>query len=111
MGSVGTAADLFGYDRVALLEWSGDGVRRFGSKDDVRRDQETRSCPRLGTPKWLLALDEPTNHLDLPSIERLQTELESYRGAVLVITHDDALAESITDTIWSVNVDEISITS
>ena len=65
----------------------------------------------LGTPKSLLALDEPTNHLNLPSIERLQTELESYRGAVLVITHDDALAESITDTIWSVNVDEISITS
>ncbi len=59
----------------------------------------------LGTPKWLLVLDEPTNHLDLPSIERLETALTRYKGALLLITHDDALAGEVTDTIWTVTLD------
>lgn len=56
----------------------------------------------LGTPKWLLMLDEPTNHLDLPSIERLEAALEGFRGALLMVTHDETLAERVTDITWNV---------
>mgnify|MGYP001820189283 FL=1 len=56
----------------------------------------------LGTPKWLLVLDEPTNHLDLPSIERLEEALTSYPGAIVLISHDDALATAVTDETWQV---------
>jgi ATPase subunit of ABC transporter with duplicated ATPase domains len=63
----------------------------------------------LGTPKWLLVLDEPTNHLDLPSIERLQTALGSYQGAVVLITHDDDLAHAVTHTTWDVSSDGLDM--
>lgn len=46
-------------------------------------------------PPRLLFLDEPTNHLDLPSLERLEAVLRSYRGALVVVSHDESFLERI----------------
>ena len=46
-------------------------------------------------------LDEPTNHMDLPSIERLEEALAAYRGALLLVTHDEALAGRLTERTCS----------
>ncbi|KII26639.1 hypothetical protein M707_26660, partial [Arthrobacter sp. AK-YN10] len=46
-------------------------------------------------------LDEPTNHLDLPAIEQLEEALESYDGALLLVTHDRRLLENVRlDSRW-----------
>ncbi|MFW5708174.1 MAG: ABC-F family ATP-binding cassette domain-containing protein [Bacteroidota bacterium] len=44
----------------------------------------------------LLLLDEPTNHLDIESIQWLETFLQDYSGAVLLISHDRAFLDNIT---------------
>ncbi|TYR36257.1 ABC-F family ATP-binding cassette domain-containing protein [Sphingobacterium phlebotomi] len=41
----------------------------------------------LQTPDILL-LDEPTNHLDLPSIKWLENYLQSFEGAIVIVSHD-----------------------
>lgn len=47
-----------------------------------------------------LVLDEPTNHLDIGSIEALQKLLEGFPGAILLVTHDLALATSVETIEW-----------
>ncbi|MCC9174765.1 ribosomal protection-like ABC-F family protein [Arthrobacter sp. zg-Y179] len=57
----------------------------------------------------LLVLDEPTNHLDLPAIEQLEEALESYEGALLLVSHDRRLLENVRlDTRWEVKDGKVS---
>jgi len=49
-------------------------------------------------PVQLLVLDEPTNNLDLASVEQLAEALDAYRGAVLIVSHDQAFLERIDVT-------------
>lgn len=47
----------------------------------------------------LLLLDEPTNHLDMESIEILKEEIKSFPGAVVIVTHSEALLNEVVDKL------------
>ncbi|WP_138511576.1 energy-dependent translational throttle protein EttA [Maricaulis alexandrii] len=60
-------------------------------------------CRLLLSEPHMLLLDEPTNHLDAESVHWLQTYLEKFEGAVLVVTHDRYFLDSITT--WTLELD------
>ena len=57
----------------------------------------------LLTPGDILILDEPTNHLDHEMIEWLQEQLASFKGAIVMVTHDRYFLDEVTSTIWEID--------
>ncbi|MBI3444852.1 MAG: ATP-binding cassette domain-containing protein [Magnetospirillum sp.] len=82
-----------------------DAMGIDGSRDPVvlsggegRRAALARAL--VGQPDALL-LDEPTNHLDLPTILWLEEWLQSYGGALVMISHDRRFLETVSkQTLW-----------
>ena len=56
----------------------------------------------------LLLLDEPTNHLDLDMREALSLALSTYKGALILVSHDRHLLEAIADKLWLINDGNVS---
>ncbi|MFR8205454.1 MAG: ATP-binding cassette domain-containing protein [Alphaproteobacteria bacterium] len=48
----------------------------------------------------ILLLDEPTNHLDLPTIEKLEKIIETFNGAVMLISHDRMFLNNTSKTTF-----------
>ncbi len=49
----------------------------------------------------LILMDEPTNHLDLPAIEALEQALKEAPCAMLLVSHDPAFLDAVTDQRWT----------
>jgi len=86
---------------------------QFGFSDDSVftkiNDLSGGEKARLALAKiiWLephiLILDEPTNHLDLATRENLGLALQSFAGALIIISHDRQLLSEITDSLYLVD--------
>ena len=55
----------------------------------------------------LLLLDEPTNHLDIESIQWMEEFLSDYSGAVIMISHDRAFLDNITNRTIEITLGKI----
>ncbi|VAX16243.1 Bis-ABC ATPase YheS [hydrothermal vent metagenome] len=53
----------------------------------------------ISRPTNLLLLDEPTHHLDVESIESLTEELDTYQGALVIVTHSELLLRSLAENL------------
>lgn len=55
----------------------------------------------------LFLLDEPTNHLDIESIQWLESFLASYPGAVVLVSHDKAFLDNVTNRTIEISLGKI----
>ena len=59
-------------------------------------------------PLDLLVLDEPTNHLDFATLGWLENFLASYRGALLIVSHDRYFLDKTVTSIWELERKRLS---
>ena len=118
-----TRADFSGSGRLIdrfeqrVPSWPTAEVRTLLAKFGLRADHVERDVEELSPGERtraglallqargtnVLVLDEPTNHLDLPAIEQLEQALETYDGALLLVTHDRRMLENVRlDRYWTV---------
>ena len=104
-----------GYDfesRIRRVAF-GLGFSEADLAKDVRHfsgGQTTRIClakALLREPDFLF-LDEPTNHLDIGMIEWLEKFLQSYRGGVLLISHDRYFLDRVATRILELDHAEVT---
>lgn len=117
-------ADFTGAGRLVdrfeqrVPSWSTADVRTLLAKFGLRADHVDRAVDDLSPGERtraglallqacgtnVLVLDEPTNHLDLPAIEQLERALETYDGALLLVTHDRRMLQNVRlDRSWVVD--------
>lgn len=51
----------------------------------------------------ILLLDEPTNHLDINTVEWLESYLKGYRGALVIVSHDQYFLDKVVTEIVEIN--------
>lgn len=63
---------------------------------------KVRLCELMLTESNVLVLDEPTNHLDTRSKEAFKEALCSYKGTVLLVSHEPEFYEEWVTNIWQI---------
>lgn len=72
-----------------------------GALSGGERLRATLACVLFAEPApQLLLLDEPTNNLDLVSVGQLESALDAYRGAFVVVSHDERFLAEIGVQRW-----------
>ncbi len=57
----------------------------------------------------VLLMDEPTNHLDMEMRHALTVALQTFKGAILLVSHDRHLLSSTVDTFYMVDKGQVSV--
>ncbi len=83
-----------------------DFEAKIGTLSGGYRKRIALAAALLSEPDVLL-MDEPTNHLDALSVEWLQSYLNRYRGAILLITHDRYFLDRVTNRIIEIDRGDI----
>lgn len=88
-------------------------LKGFGFDEDVWQDNISTLSggerSRLAMAKMLLEhhdillLDEPTNHLDINTVEWLEGYLKNYRGALVIVSHDQYFLDKVVTEIVEIN--------
>lgn len=97
--------DDYGYESDAKAMLTVLELENFDEKiKNLSGGQKKRAalCKVLLQKPDILILDEPTNHLDNKMSDWLENYLKSFRGVLLMVTHDRYLLDKVTNHIWEV---------
>lgn len=100
--SAPTLSDQEAHAGLARFLIRGDAAHQpAASLSGGERFRVSLACLLLASPApQLLLLDEPTNNLDLSSLQQLVAALQSYRGGLLIASHDHRFLDEIGITDW-----------
>ncbi|AXB76291.1 ABC-F family ATP-binding cassette domain-containing protein [Novosphingobium sp. P6W] len=85
----------------AIADQLGIDLSREAASASGGERRRAALCRALASEPDLLLLDEPTNHLDLHAIDWLESWLQRYNGAFVVISHDRTFLTRLTNaTLW-----------
>ncbi len=102
--------DAWALETNAKIVLSQLGIENFDTKiGDLSGGYRKRialASGLLSEPDALL-MDEPTNHLDAMSVEWLQSYLNRYSGALLLITHDRYFLDKVTNRIIEIDQGDV----
>lgn len=97
--------DDYGYESDAKAMLTVLELENFDEKiKNLSGGQKKRAalCKVLLQKPDILILDEPTNHLDNKMSDWLENYLKSFRGVLLMVTHDCYFLDKVTNHIWEV---------
>ena len=97
--------DDYGYESDAKAMLTVLELENFDEKiKNLSGGQKQRAalCKVLLQKPDILILDEPTNHLDNKMSDWLENYLKSFRGVLLMVTHDRYFLDKVTNHIWEV---------
>lgn len=96
----------YGYESDAKAMLTVLELEQFDEKiKNLSGGQKKRAalCKVLLQKPDILILDEPTNHLDNKMSDWLENYLSSFRGVLLMVTHDRYFLDKVTNHIWEVD--------
>ena len=84
---------------LGTFEFSGDDV--FKKIRDLSGGEKVRVslCKILNKKPNVLILDEPTNHLDIISKDTIEKMLTSYKGTIIMVSHDRYLIKNVCNKL------------
>ena len=82
--------------------------KRIGTLSGGERTRLALACLLMEKPDILL-LDEPTNHLDIGMLKWLEQFLKSYRGAIMIVSHDRYFLDQIAGRIFEIENHKLRI--
>ncbi|MFN0207744.1 MAG: ATP-binding cassette domain-containing protein [Planctomycetota bacterium] len=86
-------------DHLGRFLFSGDDVEKEIHKLSGGERARVLLAKLVLTNHTFLILDEPTNHLDIKAREGLEDALESYEGAIVVVSHDRQFLDNVCDRV------------
>merc|ERR1711920_225484 len=95
-------------------------LKPFGLSEDMTRNRKIsmlsagEKCKLVfAAAFWIcphiLCLDEPTNYLDMDTVALLQRSIRNFRGACVVVTHNERFVEEVCNEVWAIEAGQVKV--